>query len=93
VNGVPTGAGRTRFARDELVPERELLVHTPAVFVRVANKGVTGYGTWKKVRKIGDRGECWRERIGELNAETQSAQRGRVRGGSAGLASIHNDPC
>jgi len=23
----------------------------PAVFVRVANKGVTGYGTWKKVRK------------------------------------------
>jgi hypothetical protein len=29
----------------------ELLVHTPAVFVRVANKGDAGYGTWKKIRK------------------------------------------
>jgi len=27
---------------------------TPAVFVRVANKGDTGYGTWKCVRKMGD---------------------------------------
>src|SRR6266849_6713525 len=27
-----------------------------AVFVRVANKGVAGYGTWKRVRKTGDRG-------------------------------------
>jgi hypothetical protein len=25
----------------------------PAVFVRVANKGVAGYGTWKKIRRIG----------------------------------------
>jgi hypothetical protein len=32
------------------------LVHTPAVFVRVANKGVAGYGTWKKIRKMGDKG-------------------------------------
>jgi hypothetical protein len=32
-----------------------LLVHTPAVFVRVANKEVTGYGTWKSVRKMEDR--------------------------------------
>jgi hypothetical protein len=31
-----------------------LLVHTPAVFVRVANKEVTGYGTWKSVRKMED---------------------------------------
>jgi len=29
----------------------ELLVHTTAVFVRVANKGDAGYGTWKKIRK------------------------------------------
>ena len=34
------------------VPEWELLVHTPAVFVRVANKGVAAYGTWKKIRKM-----------------------------------------
>jgi hypothetical protein len=40
--------------RERWVPEWELLVHTPAVFVRVANKGVAGYGTWKKIRKIGD---------------------------------------
>jgi hypothetical protein len=32
------------------------LVHTPAVFVRVANKGVTAYGTWKRIRKMGDEG-------------------------------------
>src|SRR5713226_9695238 len=34
------------------VPEWELLVHTPGVFVRVANKEVAGYGTWKSVRKM-----------------------------------------
>jgi hypothetical protein len=45
------------FAGGEAVPEWELLVHTPAVFVRVANKGVTGYGTWKRVRKMGDVGK------------------------------------
>ncbi len=33
-----------------------MLVHTTAVFVRVAKKGVAGYGTWKKVRKMGDKG-------------------------------------
>jgi hypothetical protein len=36
-----------------LVPPWELLVHTPAVFVRVANKGVRVYGTWKSIRKTG----------------------------------------
>jgi len=44
------------FAGGEVVPEWELL-HTPAVFVVVANKGVTGYGTWKKVPKMGDTGK------------------------------------
>jgi hypothetical protein len=24
----------------------------PAVFVRVASKGLTGYGTWKSIRKM-----------------------------------------
>jgi len=38
------------------VPLWELLVHTPAVFVRVANKGVAGYGTWKKIRNMEDKG-------------------------------------
>jgi hypothetical protein len=33
-------------------PEWELLVHTPAVFVRVPNKGLAGYGTWKSVRRM-----------------------------------------
>jgi hypothetical protein len=40
------------FACSEIVPEWELLVYTPAVFVRVASKGLTRYGTWKKVRKM-----------------------------------------
>jgi hypothetical protein len=35
-------------------PKWELLVHTPAVFVRVASKGLTGYGTWKCIRKMED---------------------------------------
>ena len=44
--------------RSRNVPFWELLVHTPAVFVRVANKGVTGYGTWKSgeaIEKMGVR--------------------------------------
>ena len=36
-------------------PEWELLVHTPAVFVRAANTGVAGNGTWKRVRKRGSK--------------------------------------
>src|SRR5213080_707787 len=36
-------------------PEWELLVHTSAVFVRAANTGLTGYGTWKCVRRMEDR--------------------------------------
>ena len=26
--------------------------HTPSVFVRVTSKGLTGYGTWKCVRRM-----------------------------------------
>src|SRR5207302_2549939 len=29
--------------------------HPPALFVRVANAGLTGYGTWKRVRRTGSR--------------------------------------
>jgi len=35
-------------------PKWNCWVYTPAVFVRVANKEVTGYGTWKSVRKMED---------------------------------------
>jgi hypothetical protein len=35
-----------------VVPEWELLVHTPAVFVRAANTRLTGYRTWKKIRNL-----------------------------------------
>ncbi len=37
----------------------------PAVFVRVANKGVTGYGTWKSVRRMG-RSRSERPNVGRL---------------------------
>ena len=49
-------------------PDAQLAAHTsscsskmgivgthPAVFARVANKEVAGYGTWKSVRKTGGR--------------------------------------
>jgi hypothetical protein len=38
------------------VPEWESLVYTPAVFVRVANKGVTGYVTWKSAQRTENKG-------------------------------------
>ncbi len=46
-------------------PKWELLVHTPAVFVRVANKGVAGYGTWKNIRRMGDEGSSGGRSKGE----------------------------
>jgi hypothetical protein len=48
---------RVPFGISRNVPIWELLVYTPAIFVRVANKGVARYGTWKKVRKMGDKGK------------------------------------
>src|SRR5713226_633488 len=49
------GVKERRVTSDECgVPEWELLVHTPAVFVRVANKGVGVYGTWKCVWRMED---------------------------------------
>src|SRR5258708_3250027 len=41
------GVGRVR--KNERVPPH------PADFVTVANKGLAGYGTWKKVPKMGNR--------------------------------------
>jgi hypothetical protein len=53
---VPIAASAPLEARGKQgEPEWELLVYTPAVFVRAANKGVTAYVTWKKIRKMGDR--------------------------------------
>jgi hypothetical protein len=34
------------------VPKWEEYLHTPGVFVRVANKGVAAYRTWKCVRRM-----------------------------------------
>src|SRR6266436_6527273 len=79
-----SGFMRVPFGVSRDVPFWELLVHTSAVFVRVANKGVAGYGTWKKIRKMGDRRGCWRESVGERNAETRSVQRGTFPGGLRG---------
>jgi hypothetical protein len=42
----PRSPGRARG-----VPDWELLVHTPAVFVRVASKGLTGYGVRKCMKE------------------------------------------
>jgi hypothetical protein len=53
-----SGVMRVPCGESRDVPFWELLVNTAAVFVRVANTGVTGYGTWKKVRKIGDEGNA-----------------------------------
>jgi hypothetical protein len=44
-------------AEGVVVPEWKLLAHTPAVFVRAANKGVAGNGAWKSVRKMEDTGK------------------------------------
>jgi hypothetical protein len=62
-------------------------VYTPAVFVRVANKGVAGYGTWKKIRKMG----AEEERGRKVGAETLRAQRERYRSGMADVSSINHD--
>src|SRR5216684_5700204 len=43
---------RSRSKRGETVPNWEESLPTPAVFVRVANKEVAGYGTWKCVRRM-----------------------------------------
>jgi len=47
VDTVASGTPIGRLAFPGGVPEWELLVYTPAVFVRVAGKGLTRYGTWK----------------------------------------------
>jgi hypothetical protein len=57
----------------------------------MANKGVTGYGTWKKIRKMGDEENDGGKRAGEINAETQSAQRGRDRKGVVAVSSMYHD--
>jgi hypothetical protein len=45
--------------RDALrrVPFWEEMIYTPAVFVRVANKGVAGYGEWKIFVSVANKGD------------------------------------
>jgi hypothetical protein len=47
--------GETGAQGARRVPEWEEYPHTPGVFVRVANKRLAGYGTWKSVRRMGGR--------------------------------------
>ena len=69
------------------VPFWELLVHTPAVFVRVANKGDAGYGTWKSIRKMEYEEEGWRR------GPAIRMRRHRNREGMAVESSKNHDPC
>ena len=57
---------------EEEVPKWEELVYTPAVFVRVANTGVTGYGTWKSAQGYENKGVEWQLRWSELAEELKS---------------------
>jgi len=52
--GVVEGQAGERLER---VPEWELLVHPPAVFVRVATAGLTGYGTGRVYGTPEERGD------------------------------------
>ena len=68
------------------VPIWELLVYTPAVFVRMANKGVAGYGTWKKIRKMGD-GKVGTSEGRNVQTSGEWARKAE-RTGSAGLTGL-----
>ena len=74
-------------------PERELLVYTPAVFVRVASKGLTGYGTWKSVRRMEDRlvrsvREHNRQRHSDIEGVRRTAKRASP-GTKTGMQKAH----
>jgi hypothetical protein len=84
------------FTCSEVVPEWELLVYTPAVFVRVASKGLTRYGTWKKVRKMEGRvGTSRRPNVQTPVDEERKGKRTARAGitGLAGVSSINHDSC
>jgi hypothetical protein len=50
------GDAQTAFAARG-VPEWEGYAHTPAVFVRVADKGLTAYVKWKSAQVIENKGQ------------------------------------
>jgi hypothetical protein len=52
-----------------------ILGTNPAVLVKVANKGLAGYGTWKRVRKMGDGGTRGDQ---EMNDVKEAARKGRM---------------
>ena len=60
---------------DRAVPKWEEYPHTPGVFVRVANKGLTGYGTWKSLRKMGGTETGGWQRMGRAG---EAARKGRM---------------
>src|SRR5579859_1666310 len=60
------------------VPNWEETPYTPAVFARVANKGLRVYGTWKKIRKKGYSAELKEKDDAEVlrNAEVRRGRGG-----------------
>jgi hypothetical protein len=59
-------------------PEWELLVHPPAVFVRVARTGLAGYGTWKNIRKIGDDWSKGGRKVKATKEDVDPKRKGRI---------------
>ena len=83
---IPAGAGTFHFGN--------CLVYTPAVFVRVASKGVAGYGTWKKIRKTGD-GTLERLNV-QMSGEGEQKEEKTDSAGLTGLTEVrsrNHDSC
>src|SRR6266849_2599128 len=83
---------RVPFECNGNFPHCELLAHTPAVFVRVPNKGVAGYGTWKRIRKMGDKRSKGNKGVGSRGERAGLA--GPFAQAALGkVSSINHDPC
>ncbi len=74
----------------------------PGSFRKSGKQRSCGIWNLEEDTEDGRQGECWKERVGELNAETQSSQGGRFRYGLAvpvaqaalgKVSSINHNPC
>jgi len=54
---------------------------TPTVFVRVANAGLTGYGTWRRIRKMEGK---------DCHGDTETRRRGEQSGMAGMRSKIHD---
>ena len=59
-------------------PKREWREYTPAFFVRVANKGLTGYVKWKSAEVVENKGEGKRLKAGFAVSAEYTEMRGEV---------------